>query len=183
MYNSQPLQPFGEFLGDHRSPAVGHIRAGQTPFLDGLGGPVDEILGGLGEVPLQMAAQSRMVVQDAQGDGFLPAAAGREDLQPTVMEIGVPERAHVLGFVTADLALFAALGRPDFAGTALDARPRLADQTVGLHVAANRAIRAQRSQLGIGLGRRRQIVEVQLIGPLRMVLILPGQLPDLRRGQ
>ncbi len=130
-----------------------------------------------------MATQSRMVVEDAQGDGFLPAAAGREDLQPTVVEIGVPERAHVLGFITADLALFAALCRPDFAGAALDARPRLADQAVGLHVAANRAIRAQRSQLWIRLGRRRQIVEVQLIGPLRMVLILLGQLPDLRRGQ
>jgi hypothetical protein len=140
MHDAQPLESFGEFLGDHRSPAVGHIRSGKPPFLDGLGGPVDEILGGLGEVPLQMATQSRMVVEDAQGDGFLPAAAGREDLQPTVMEVGMPERAHVLGFITADLALFAALGRPDFAGAALDARPRLADQAVGLHVAANRAI-------------------------------------------
>ena len=72
---------------------------------------MDEVLGGLGEVPLQMAAQSRMVVEDAQGDRRLPLAAGREDLQPAVVEIAMPQRADVLGFVAADLALFAALGR------------------------------------------------------------------------
>ena len=42
-----------------------------------------------------------MVVEDAQGDGSLPAAAGREDLQPAVVEIAVPQRADVLGFVAS----------------------------------------------------------------------------------
>ena len=183
MHDPQSLEPFGEFLGDHRSPAVGHEPSGKTAFLDPLGEPVDEVLGGLGEVPLQMAAQPRMVVEDAQGDGRLPAAAGREDLQPAVVEIAVPQRADVLGFVAADLALFAALGRQDFAGAALDVRPRLAEQAVGLHVAPDRAIRSQRSQRRIGLDRRRQVVEVQLVGPVRMGVVLLGQLPDQRRRQ
>ena len=132
----QSLEPLGEFLGDHRSPIVGHERSGQTAFLDGLGRPVGEVLGRLGEVPLQMAAQSRMIVQDTQSDRKLPLAAGREDLQPAVVEIAVPQRADVLGFVAADLTLFAALGRQDFAGAALNAHPRLAEHAVALHVSA-----------------------------------------------
>ena len=79
--------------------------------------------------------------------------------------------------------MFAALGRQDFTGAALDARPRLAEQAVALHVASDRAVRSQRSQRCIGLDRRRQVVEVQLVGPVRMGIILLRQVLDQRRRQ
>ena len=111
MDDPQSQQPFGHFLGDHRRAVVGQQRPGQTAFLDRLGEPVHEILGGLREVPLHVAAQPRVVVEDAQGDRALPLAAGREHLERAVVEIEMPQGADVLGFVAADLALFATLGR------------------------------------------------------------------------
>ena len=41
---------------------------GQTAFLDRLGEAVHEVLGGLREIPLDVAAQSRVVIEDAQRD-------------------------------------------------------------------------------------------------------------------
>jgi len=82
---------------------------------------VDEILGGLREVPLQVAAQPRVVVEDAQGQRTLPLAAGGEHLERAVVEIEVPQGTDVLRFVAADLTLFATLLRAASPGWPWDA--------------------------------------------------------------
>ena len=45
-----------------------------------------------------------MIVEDGQGDGAQPLAAGREHLLRSVVEIEMPERSDVGGFIAADLA-------------------------------------------------------------------------------
>ena len=100
-----------------------------------------------------------------------------------MVEIEVPQGTDVLGFVTADLALFAALFRADFARATVGRQPRLAEHTVRLHIPPDRAIRAERSQRRVGLRRRRQVVVVQLVGPVRMVAVLPPQMLGQPRSQ
>lgn len=99
----QPQQPLSHFVGDHRRAVVGQQRPRQPAFLDRLGEPVDEVLGRLRQIPLQVAAQARVVVEDAQSQRALPAAAGAEHLERAVVEIEMPQRADVLGLVAADL--------------------------------------------------------------------------------
>ena len=88
--NAEPQQPLGDFLGHHRGTVIGEQGPGQTAFLDRLGESVDEVLGGLGKVPLDMAAESRVVIKDAQRHRPEPLAAGGEDLERSVVEIEVP---------------------------------------------------------------------------------------------
>ena len=88
-----------------------------------------EVLGGLRKIPLDVAAQSRMVVEDAQRDRPQPLAALSEHLERTVVEIEVPQRPDILGFVAADLARLAlssaraSPGRPLGRGVGLRTRP------------------------------------------------------------
>ena len=77
-----------------------------------------QILGGLREVPLQVAAQSRVVIENAQHDRALPLAAVREHLERPVVEIEMPQGPDVLGFVAADLSSLASVSRARFAGAA-----------------------------------------------------------------
>ena len=62
-----------------------------------------------------------------------------------------------------------------FAGTPLGPGPRLAHQAVSLQVTADRGIRRQHSQRRLGLHQRRQVVVVQLVAPVRMLLVLATQ--------
>ena len=113
----------------------------------------------------------------------LPLTAGREYLERAVVEVQVPERAGVLGFVAADLAALAAPNRLLFAGPALSRKPPLADQAVRLHVPPDRGIRAERSQRRIGLHTGGQIVIVQLVRPVLIVAILAKQVLGQSRRQ
>ena len=92
-----------------------------------------QILGRLRKVPLQVAAQPRVVIEDAQHDRTLPLAGRREYLERTVVEIKMPQRSDILRFVAADLSGLAPPRRADFTG-ALRPRAWLADQTVSLHI-------------------------------------------------
>ena len=71
-----------------------------------------QVLRGLREVPLDVAAQSRVVIEDAQRDRAQPLAAVSEHLERTVVEIEMPQGADVLGFVAADLARLCAFFLP-----------------------------------------------------------------------
>ena len=110
-----------------------------------------QVLGGLREIPLDVAAQSRMIVEDAQRDRPQPLAALSEHLERSVVEIEVPQRPDILGFVAADLARLASLFRASFARTPFGPRRRFAHQAVRLHVTLDRGIRAERPKRGIGL--------------------------------
>ena len=73
--DSQAQETFGDFLGHHRRAVVGQERTRQTALLDRLGESVHQVLRGLREVPLDVAAQSRVVIEDAQRDRPQPLAA------------------------------------------------------------------------------------------------------------
>ena len=64
---------------------------------------VEGVLGLLGEVPLEVAAQTRVVVVDAQGDRRPQLTLGRDDLPARVMKIEVPESTDEGRFVAPDL--------------------------------------------------------------------------------
>ena len=170
----QPQEPFGHLVGDHRPAVVAHQRPEQAAFLDALREPVRQVLGGFRQIPLQVAAEPRAVVEDAQGQRLLPLAAGREHRERAVVEVEVPQCADVFRLVAADLPLFPPPGRADLAGSALGC-PRLADHAVGLHVPPDGGVRTWRPQRRVGLGRRAQVVVVQLVGPVLVRFVLRKQ--------
>ena len=124
--DSQAEQTLGDFLGHHRRAVIGQEGPGQAAFLDRLGESVHQVLGGLGEVPLDVAAESRVVIEDAQRDRAEPLAAGGEHLERAVVEIEMPQRPDVLGFVAADLSGLTPLFGACFAGPLSGKTPRLA---------------------------------------------------------
>jgi hypothetical protein len=75
--DSQAEQAFGDLLGHHRRAVIGQERTRQPAFLDRLGEAVHQILRRLGEVPLDVAAQSRVVIEDARARSA--AATGRRE--------------------------------------------------------------------------------------------------------
>ena len=81
VHDAQPQQPRGKFLRHHGRAVVGHQGAGQSAFLNGLRETMHEIFGGLGQIPLQVAAEPRVIVQDAQGQRPLPLATRRDHLR------------------------------------------------------------------------------------------------------
>jgi hypothetical protein len=95
-----------------------------------------------------------------------------------MMEVEVPQRADVLGLVTANLAPLAPLGRPQFSGVFLRLRTWLAHHALSHHVPPHRGVGPQRAELFIGLHQRPQVVVVQLIGPVRVIVILVRQTFD-----
>ncbi len=89
--DAQPQQAFAYFLGHHRRTVVGEQGAGQAPLLDCLGEPMHEVLGGFPKIPLEVATQARVIVEDGQNDGA--HATGRPAVGTffeTVVEIEVP---------------------------------------------------------------------------------------------
>ena len=115
-----------------------------------------QILGSLREVPLDVAAQSRVVVEDAQRDRAQPLAAGSKHLERSMVEIEMPQRPDVRGFVAADLARLSPSFGVGFAGALVQRNPGLFHQAVGLHVALDRGIRAELPERRIGSSPRRR---------------------------
>ena len=88
----QAEEALGDFVGHHGRSVVGQESTGQTTLLNRLREPVHEVIGGLREVPLDVAAESRMVIEDARRDWAEPLAAGCEHLERAMVEIEMPER-------------------------------------------------------------------------------------------
>ena len=183
MDDSQTEEALGDFLGHHRRAVSGQEGTGQTALLDRLGEPVHEILGGLGEVPLDVAAEPRVVIEDAQGDRAQPLSAGGEHLERTVVEIEVPETSDVGGFVAADLARLAPDLGTFFSGALFRVRPGPGHPAVRLHVAPHRGIRVQRPERGLGLDQRGEVVVVELVAPVRVVVVLETKPLSQGRGE
>src|SRR4029077_98441 len=124
-----------DFLGHHRRAVVGQERSWQAAFLYGLGEAVHPGLRGLGEVPLHVTAQSRVVIEDSQHDRGSPPAVVSEHFERSVMEIEMPQRSDVGGLVAADFSGLASLLRAGLAWALLRGKPRLFHQAMSLHVA------------------------------------------------
>ena len=94
-----------------------------------------------------------------------------------MVEVEVPQRAHVIRFVTANLTLLTPLGRQEFS-RAFFGWSWLAQHAPGHHVPPHRGIGLQRTKLFISLHQGLQVVVVQLIGPVRVIVVLVGKTLD-----
>lgn len=172
MQDAQALEPAARLPGHHGRAVVGHERAGQLAFLKGLAQPVTEFLGAFGPVPLGMATEPGTVVQLGEQQGIRPGAVGEQHAQGAVMKVQMPEGIDVFAFITADLALL----KPDLGLLRARAVGRTAAalfaQPLGFHVAEHHRIGGHRSQRGLPLGLHRQIVDMQLVTPTRVLAIL-----------
>ena len=81
MNDPQTKQPFGHFVGHHRRTVIGQQRPRQAAFLNRLRESVHEIFSRLREVPLQVATQPRVVIENAQYERALSRAIVREHLE------------------------------------------------------------------------------------------------------
>jgi hypothetical protein len=66
MQNTQGMQALAEFVGLHGRAVVGHERPRQPAFLESLTQTMNQGLGGLIPVPLQMTHQAGAVVDHAE---------------------------------------------------------------------------------------------------------------------
>jgi hypothetical protein len=110
---------------------------GRAALVKGLREAVDEGLGGLVEVPLQVAAKPRAVVENAEQLRLLPLSAGGQDGTRALVKVQTPEAVHnVRDLVRARLARRERLAvevfpMAPFAG---------AQETLLLHEAAHRCV-------------------------------------------
>ena len=178
MDDAEAVQSLLDLAGGHRRTVVGHQRPGQPALHQRLAQPVDEDLGGLGEVPLEVAAEAGVVVEEAEQDGRLPLAGGGQHPALAVMHIGVPQSVTARDLVAQHLARFdrASLGLARH-GSA----PAPAHQPQRAHHPGQRRVRRHRPQRRVGIDTHLQVVVVQLRRPRRMVAVLLAQLSDKRR--
>ena len=135
-----------------------------------------------GQVPLQMAGQSRAVVEHAEQDRRPPFAARRQHLARTVVAVPMPEPVHVCGLVAAYLTrLEPGLGGQRAGGLARRHRAT-PGQATGGEESPDRRVGWHRAQLRAGLGQGGQIVVMQLSTPALVGVILGQQGLAQRRG-
>ena len=89
MNDAEAVQSLLDLARGHGRAVVGHQRPRHPALHQRLAQPVDEGLGGLGQVPLQVAAQARVVVEEAEQDGRAPLAGGGQHPALAVMEVSV----------------------------------------------------------------------------------------------
>ena len=140
-------------------------RARQAALLERLGEAVRDHLGGLGQIPLEMAGEARAIVEHAEQDRRHPLAAACENLARAVVAVPVPQAVDVLGLVAADLALDEArLGALGPFRLARGEAPALVE-AVGAHEAEQRGIGRRGPQIGLRLGQGDEVVVVELDAP------------------
>ena len=174
--DAQAGQPAGELAGQHGGAVVRHQCARQAPLLQCLAEAVRQGFRGLVEIPLGMAGEAGMVVEDAEQHRLQPAPVAAQHLARAMVEIEVPQGVDVGDLEAAHLELLAARLRGQCAVGAAH-RARLAQQAAFPHVAADGGVGRQAAACGCG-----QVVVVQLERPLRVGLVLPRDgLCHLRR--
>ena len=165
MQDAEAREAFADLGRRHGRAVVAQGRARQAALLERLGEAVRDHLGGLGQIPLEMANEARAIVEHAEQDRRHPLAAGCENLARPVVAIPVPQAIDVLGLVAADLALdearLGALGSFRLAG---GEAPTLVE-AIGSHEAAQRGIGRHGPEAGLRLGQSDEIVVVELDGP------------------
>lgn len=112
VHDAQAKQPLPSLMGEHGRSIIGQERSRQPPLVEGLGQSVDEVLSRLGEVPLNVAAEARAVIEDTEHPGRVPDAIGIHHAFRALMEIKMPQSMIVLRLETPDFPFFQALRRP-----------------------------------------------------------------------
>jgi hypothetical protein len=113
-----------------------------------------------------------MIVENAQRDRGTPLAVWSEHLERSMVEVEMPKRPNVRGFIAADLSGLAPYFSERFARTLAETTSRLAQQAVSLHIPLDSGIGWEPSQGRIGLGQSGQVVVVKLIAPVGVITVL-----------
>ncbi len=122
-------------------------------------------LGGLGQIPLQVAGEPRAIIDNAEQNGRCPLAPLGEHLARAMVAVPMPQTIHILGLVAADLAIGNAdLGTLGPVSAARRQTPALVE-AVRLHEAAQRRVGRHRLQVGLRLAERDEVVMVKLDAP------------------
>jgi hypothetical protein len=173
-----PEPPLG-LRGAHGGPVVRHERPRQLPLLEGLREPVDEGLGGLREVPLEVGDEPGAIIEDAQEVGRDPRPLGGQHLPAPRMVVGVPECVHVRDLEGADLDRRALLLGAEAPRGGRGHRAARTDQPLGAEEAADRGVRREGAERGGRRDHGLQVVDVQLHRPPRVRLPLGAEgLPE-----
>jgi hypothetical protein len=94
--DGEAFEALASFGGDHRGAVVAEQGARKPSFLEGLAEAVNERLGVLfTEVPLRMATEARMVVEDSEQERLLTLTARQDDRAVGLVEVEVPEAVDV----------------------------------------------------------------------------------------
>ena len=94
MENAQPMETFGRLRCEHRGAIVREQCTRESSFLECLRKAMNQRLGGFVEVPLEVATESRPVVEDAEQLRLLPFAGWRKDGARALVEVEMPEPVH-----------------------------------------------------------------------------------------
>lgn len=164
--DAEPLEALGGLGGEHGGAVVGEQCARQAALLERLAETVNQCLGGFLEVPLQVTAEPRAVIEDAEELRLLPDAAGGEDGARALVEVEMPEAVDVADLEGAGLAQREV--------DVVCAPPLLAraEQRAPLHEPADAAIARDEAEPGVLTGKREEVVVVELVGPARVLLVL-----------
>ena len=175
----------GGLGGEHRRAVVAQKRAREPAFQECLGEPVHEALGRLVEVPLEMADEAGVIVEEADQPWSRPLSARREHFARAVVEVGVPEGMGVRDLEAAHLAVVEALHGVVLRGRIVGGDPAPAEKVVGFGIPANRGVGRQGTDLRFRRHPGREVVVVQAEAPalVRGVLIEenPARLLTQRR--
>ncbi len=177
--DAEALEPLHGLGGGHGRAVVGQEGARQTAFLKGLREGMDKRLRRFVQIPLEVAAKPRAVVEDAEQLRFLPLAIARQDGPRALVEVQVPEAVHVRDLVRACLARLERLAIRALAVTTLAG----AQKALALHESAHRRVAGHRPEARVFAGERDEVVVMQLEAPARVVAVLARDRLDERGAQ
>ena len=141
---------------------------------------MDQALGGLIEIPLQVAHQTGAVIDDAHDHRRDPLSRSGQHLTRAVVKVQVPQGTHMVDLKAAHLQTLQPVSRSKSpGGSALG--PGLAQHALGQEVAAHRRVRGHGGVTALEGGA--QVVKVQLCAPAGVLAVLRHQGIDHRLRQ
>jgi len=104
VHDAVPREPLCRLRREHRLAVVRQKRSWQASFLDSLTEPVDERLCALARIPLQVATETRAIVEHSKEMDLAIRAVRPDDTATTYVKVEVPQATHVRDLEGPDLA-------------------------------------------------------------------------------
>ena len=141
-----------------------------------------QLASALGQIPLEMATESRVVIEDAEHNRIRPLAVGLQHAQRAVMKIQMPQAIDIFALVAANLpGLVAMLGRLG-SRTVNRTQASPLEEPMTFHITPERGVGRHGPSLGLLFHQDGQVVGMQLVAPTGMLPMLLGdQLDEPRR--
>ncbi len=136
MHDAQCRQTVGGFLGQHGRTVVAHQGAWQAALHEGLAQGMDQALGRLVQIPLQMAHQAGSIINDTQDHRRHPLPLTGENFARTVVEVQVPKCIDMVHLKAAHLQTLQPVTRGQGTGSGAFGLG-LAEHALGQEVAAH----------------------------------------------